>query len=78
LNKKREENTLEEFDKLIEFTTLLSINNEILQKIKEMKSVIEKGNKTKFKEKYDAFMQSAADHITVLDPFIRFLTKLFL
>jgi hypothetical protein len=66
---------LQNFNKLVEIATSLPNNDEILRSITEMKSAFEKNDKTKFKEKYDAFIQSVANHMTLFNPFIQFLTQ---
>jgi hypothetical protein len=71
-------NQLEIFDKLKEISSSIGNNQDILQKIEDMELAVKQQNKKTYVEKYNEFIPSAANHMTLFAPFISELTKFFI
>jgi len=69
-------NQLEVFDKLLDAVNIIENNEQIVESIEDMKKSISRQDGS-FKSTYNKFMECAADHMTVLLPFIQELTKFF-
>ena len=61
------------FDKLTELANTIQDNEEILETIKAMKYDVDKPS---FTERYNSFIQSAANHMTIFAPIIPTLSGL--
>jgi hypothetical protein len=69
-----ENNVFDELEKaILTGVTDKKLTKDLLQKISELKSA---QKTTGFKDKYQEFISLAADHMTLLSPFIQILTKL--
>ncbi len=63
-------NQLEVFDKLLDAVNIIENNEQIVESIEDMKKSISRQDGS-FKSTYNKFMECAADHMTVLLPFIQ-------
>jgi len=67
---------LEVFDRLLDAVNTIDNNEQIVESIENMKKSISQQDGS-FKSAYNKFMECAANHMTVLLPFIQELTKFF-
>lgn len=69
-------NQLEIFDKLLKAVEAIENNEEMIKSIENMRESVSQQDGS-FKTAYNKFMEAAANHMTVLLPFIQELTKFF-
>ena len=69
-------NQLEIFDKLLKAVEAIENNEEMIKSIENMREAVSQQDGS-FKTAYNKFMEAAANHMTVLLPFIQELTKFF-
>lgn len=69
-------NQLEIFDRLLKAVEAIENNEEMIKSIENMREAVSQQDAS-FKTAYNKFMEAAANHMTVLLPFIQELTKFF-
>lgn len=69
-------NQLEIFDKLLKAVEAIENNEEMIKSIENMREAFSQQDGS-FKTAYNKFMEAAANHMTILLPFIQELTKFF-